>query len=334
MNFSRCVKEWEQLRVLESPIMSKRYLEELDGGHDVMNSFALSAYISQARHFFESARDSASVIKPLLLYYGMIQFVKAYILVRLPNRAMRAESQKHGLAIPRRKHPLPYWKQIIWTQPNGVFVEWLRATGALATEAAHAHFANKQPMPIGDLWSCLPEAVPLLPALGLTARCTRTAIYGAQETNRSLSMQVARSWPANCGLTIEECEKRIASQLPDQCLVHFDWLSEQHELTKLDKSNPSPLLLAHHPLLCLPRVSGQWLMISPLPLPLLEEVSLPEPMIHFALLFQLSMMLRYEGEAWAELLGDGHTIEAILVERLCDLVEETTPAYFADALHI
>lgn len=334
VNFSHCAKEWQKLRQLESPLLSKKFLQGLDNGQEVLSSFTFSAYLAQARQFFAAADVSPLQIRPLLLYYGVMQFAKACILARMPQRAARLEAQKHGLATLRRKRPTPYWDQTVWIQPNGVFMEWLRATQPADPALIDAHLLHKQPMPVRALWACLPDISDILDGLAIGARCAPIKGF-AEQHERLITLEIPRTLATHAGLTSAECERLVAQGLPDHYTARFVWQNADHAQNVQSEEDKDPTIeeiLLAHPLACLPRQSGLWFFISPLPVAVVQEISLPEPFIHFALLFHLSMLLRYEGEVWTELVGDGTTLEALLIEHLCDLVTQTLPAYIVKLL--
>jgi len=329
---------YQHLRLLESPILAKRLLVHREDPDATSHSFTLSSYISQARHFLQCAESSDLRVRPLLLYYGLLQLAKATILVYLPHQDHTLESQKHGLSIPRLKKQTHYWKNNIWVQHHGVFGDWLLAQATAEGIQDSISSLEKLPISVSQLWACIPEAAPILSVLGIQSRTT--CIQAAQiNSNQHITLTVDRRWASQCKLTMDECAKfahDVYTQQAPESNLEIHWLSSSEiNCPQIDVNNQMDAsILAHHPWANLKRQHSVYWSIPPLPSARLSSTALAEPFIHFMLLFQASMLARYDAEQWSELLCDEMTPEALLIELLCSLANKLLPVYFANQLHI
>ena len=91
---------WQRLSLFESHdyILAwyhRRYRRNLNA----RKTRAVTSCFSQGREYFSSAKRSATSVKPLLLYYGVLSLSRGLILLRDPTKSEENLAQRHGLEL-------------------------------------------------------------------------------------------------------------------------------------------------------------------------------------------------------------------------------------------
>lgn len=90
---------WSQLAVYESAELVKSALSKRFGKAPVQHRpLEIAAYVSQGRQYFEAAKNSESLIKPLVLYYGVLSLSRGVILCSDIGLRHDAIVSSHGLS--------------------------------------------------------------------------------------------------------------------------------------------------------------------------------------------------------------------------------------------
>lgn len=97
---------WEILAFYESRDLLHRTYEERFGQSPISNKVEeITYHLAQGREYFSSAKQSALLVRPLLLYYGVLALSRALILF-LDSKRERELKQGHGVEIPNWKNVL------------------------------------------------------------------------------------------------------------------------------------------------------------------------------------------------------------------------------------
>lgn len=283
-------------------------------------SFAMSSAVVQMTSYFVAANSIALGSRPILLYYGMLHLAKAVAIIANPYYGDTLESQKHGLSIRRKKGRYEYFKDRVFIQKNGVFLDWYTSLQQLtkvwpisgmavyANDSAE-HLAHAS-LPVMELWRCLPDLSLLLSIIGKSTRCTHICPSDVDE---------ALSHPLH---HIERLAQNVGleAQTLQQHLQQFYYPSSNiHAWACIDRNHSLPSSAEPQFSICVPP-------LSPI---LLNDFSFPEPLVYFALLFQLSMLQRYEPMEWVSLTNDPMSMEYMIIEILSDNTLSLTPYLFA-----
>jgi hypothetical protein len=93
---------WSQLTVYESAELVKKILLKRFGKRPVEHRpLEVAAYVSQGRQYFEAAQRSEPLIKPLVLYYGVLSLSRAVILCSEVGLRHDALVSRHGVTTER-----------------------------------------------------------------------------------------------------------------------------------------------------------------------------------------------------------------------------------------
>jgi hypothetical protein len=98
-------KMWDNFLYFESEPTTKTFLQQTYEKHGIhkanihafQNASKFIYYLKQARQYYLSARQSDILVKPLLLYYGMVSLLKSYILTRDPEYPANTRVLQHGI---------------------------------------------------------------------------------------------------------------------------------------------------------------------------------------------------------------------------------------------
>ncbi|QYY42819.1 YaaC family protein [Aneurinibacillus thermoaerophilus] len=98
-------KMWDSYLYFESEPTTKAFLQQTYEKLNIpkanvyafQNASKFIYYIKQARQYYVSAVNSDLLVQPLLLYYGMVSLLKAYILTRDPDYPSNTRVLQHGV---------------------------------------------------------------------------------------------------------------------------------------------------------------------------------------------------------------------------------------------
>ena len=98
---------WEILGFYESRDLLHRTYEERFGQSPRSNKVEeITYHLAQGREYFSSAKQSALLVRPLLLYYGVLALSRALILFLDTSKRERGLKHGHGVDIPN-------WKDVL-----------------------------------------------------------------------------------------------------------------------------------------------------------------------------------------------------------------------------
>lgn len=120
------------------------------------NSVRFSHYLTHgAAHITEAEKTPVS-LKPLLLFYGLAQLIKAALLVQEPNYPVSSQMLAHGLSTrKRKKQHFHYLNDSIKIQKNGLFPESARLM-------FHMKPQEGKVLLVRDLMYALPSLAPMI----------------------------------------------------------------------------------------------------------------------------------------------------------------------------
>lgn len=339
---------WTEFNFLQNEETARRYLLDIYSERQFhhpdhlayRNVPAFTAYINQASTLIRDSEAHRPYIRPLLLYYGMMSLLKAWLLTRIPDYPQNTAVLQHGLSTRKRKRePFRFCEDDIRIQREGLFPliaeEW-----KLPLMAGERYTAK-------ELFSFIPELQSTYHRLfqqkslahvfftrsdsGLQLHIPRQALHPihlsdtrlvaklnqAEEGFFSLSTTETNS-QAYLSLTYENDAQEIAvmgsgtplvfAKAPTLFTVEPLWVNLDHPWFYEDKKGDHYLWLGHDRL-----------------------TPLPEILVHFMLLFSLSMLCRYDPPLWGEIMLENQHAEQILIQQLLELVPRKFPQLMLSA---
>lgn len=92
---------WTRLSVYESGDLARTLLYERHRRRPTQSKAKeVAAHVTHGRLYFEAAEQASTLIRPLLLYYGVLALSRAVVLFADANRREATLSEGHGLACP------------------------------------------------------------------------------------------------------------------------------------------------------------------------------------------------------------------------------------------
>lgn len=261
------------------------------------NSFIY--YLNHGMQFITSGKKAPMVMQPILFFYGLTHLLKAYLLTRRPEYPETTSILAHGVSTRKRKRKqYTFIQDEVKVQQHGLF----------AYAADHLYGIKTTPfskIKMGKLLALIPEMNPLFAFSGKAKLTPIGSIYEKQ-------LHIPASLLDNYYITEQAFKKRIANYLPDlKEVVQESGFLRVSMKQPIDQSF-GPFYYDQNGTVYFPIEREHFLAI-------------PEILIHYLLLYNLSMISRYETEWWGELLTVKTEIDFPYIKHFLDIVTEKIP---------
>ncbi len=295
-------QHWDFIHYFQSAEYSQKFLKkcyEKIGSSEAElksydNCYPFMYYLEQGELYYKQAMISPLSLKPILLFYGYIHFIKAIVLTEDPAYPETTTVLAHGITSrKRKKQHYRFLQDEVKVQKNGLFTHF----SDLVFNVKHI-VGEKYKME--DLLVQIPEL---------------------EEAFLILLKKKTMFWFNNQHeLTIDET---VLSHFHMSEDLFKQYLSEK-VTGNLSWGAPSTLQAAS-PEECLP---FRWhLNRNRLALPGIrnDATTIPEVLIHYAILYNLSMIARYETEWWVELLKNRTNEDYPIITTFINVTTEKSP---------
>ncbi|MCC3359571.1 YaaC family protein [Bacillus sp. REN16] len=251
------------------------------------NSYPFIYYLEHGQNYYQLSQNAPLSIKPVLLFYGMVQLLKACLLTVDPQYPESTSVLAHGVSTrKRKKQSYEFFHDEVKVQKNGLFSHF-------SERMFHVKQIEGEKFTMEQLFKRIPELQNLFTLHFQQQLYLKTHITGENTllipeealdsyhmTSRRFLDFITQALPFPTSHSTEESDDKDRNQLS----------------LKVDKPN-FLLPLASSPLL-------YHLYEDTYYLPKERELLsfFPEIMTHYLLLYNLSMISRYETEWWSELL--------------------------------
>lgn len=325
------VKMWDTYLYLESEPAALKLLTDCYEQHAgrlsqrlaYQNAAPFIYYLKQAREYYRTAQTANLMVKPLLLYYGMMSLTKAYILTLDPNYPDRTGLLRHGMSTRKRKKVnYRFSDDEIKVQKEGLLPHILALLGQ--TQALEEKY---------KVWECLGHLPQLYNAYRQVTQQTvlhpvyvptmsknnaehETALYVEESLldhfhlgrEGFVQMLNRHHFPRSSGTFTLKSE-----QTRDRYLA-LKWTHPEVKHVSLSGDGfENTMLLAD--------ATGQFFIR----LTTERRLLLPEFVLHLLLLFHLGMLARYETERWGEIVFTFGSDELYLIHELLHVTERYYP---------
>ncbi|MGY0694172.1 YaaC family protein [Virgibacillus sp. FSP13] len=271
---------------LQSQETARQYLQQcykkLNGVDAEAKSYencnAFMYYLDHGRQFLSAGVKSPELMQPILLFYGATHLLKACILTKRPNYPESTSILAHGVSTrKRKKKQYTFIRDEVKIQHNGLF----------SYAAQHVYNIRNFPFEkinMEDLFSLIPEMNDLFL---LSGEEKLVAIGNIDSTILHFPLSLLDTFH----LTEKAFVKRISNHLPSIITTKVGSSTIQLQLTKPIEQTTGPFFVElRHGKVYFPKNREHFLAI-------------PEVLVHYLLLYNLSMVSRYETEWWGELLA-------------------------------
>jgi hypothetical protein len=235
------------------------------------NCYSFMYYLEQGELYYKQALQSPISLQPILLFYGYIHFIKAVVLTEDPLYPETTQVLAHGVTSRKRKKQHYHFLQDeVKVQKNGLFSHF-------STLAFHVKHIIGEKLKMEDLLVQLPELEKVFQIL----LKRQTMIWFNSKNELIIDEEVLNKFHMSQDLFKHYLNEKLTGT--------YSWTKE-HTLYVPDISEQLPI---------------RWHLSKKrlaLPSSRNEANLIPEILIHYAILYNLSMIARYETEWWIELL--------------------------------
>jgi YaaC-like Protein len=235
------------------------------------NCYSFMYYLEQGELYYKQALQSPISLQPILLFYGYIHFIKAVVLTEDPLYPETTQVLAHGVTSRKRKKQHYHFLQDeVKVQKNGLFSHF-------STLAFHVKHIIGEKLKMEDLLVQLPELEEVFQIL----LKRQTMIWFNSKNELIIDEEVLNKFHMSQDLFKHYLNEKLTGT--------YSWTKE-HTLYVPDISEQLPI---------------RWHLSKKrlaLPSSRNEANLIPEILIHYAILYNLSMIARYETEWWIELL--------------------------------
>ncbi|TCP22145.1 YaaC-like protein [Scopulibacillus darangshiensis] len=282
MNGSRC---WSRFHPYQSVSFCQSFLKQCYGKkklaepmtNSYKNGYPLCYYLEHAKQYYSQADCAPDEIKPVLLFYGMVQLFKACLLTVDPDYPEKTHVLAHGVSSRKRK------KQSYGFLDDSVKIQKLGLFPHIAEQLFHMKPLEGQKVTMGALLKKIPELHSLFERL--TDAGTHRRLNPASDGTYAISSLILDD--------LHVTGRRFGQFLKSYGgFIQENKAHDQIVVTFKDEPDPFYSPFFHFDVtgdLYLPRQKE------------CEDLTLTEPLVHYLILYNLSMISRYETEWWYDL---------------------------------
>lgn len=272
------------------------------------NCNAFLYYLEHGQQFYASGREVKPLLQPILYFYGMVHLIKACLLTKRPDYPESTTMLAHGVSTrKRKKRDYTFMQDEVKIQHNGLlpyFSEHLFSMQRFPFEKVKMH----------DLIALIPEISPLFNFKG-QEKLTNIG------TTQSHILQFPISILDDYHLTEKAFISRIQAALPKIIEKKSNQSSIHVELAYPISASFGPFF-----------IHGKDQTIH-FPVNREHFVQISEVMVHYLILYNLSMLSRYETEWWGDLLTTKPDIDYPFITSFLQITSEKVPYMLGQELY-
>jgi hypothetical protein len=238
------------------------------------NGYAFLYYLEHGQIYYDQAKKSPLILKPILLFYGLVHLIKACILTIDPSYPETTAVLAHGVSTrKRKKQNYLFLHDEVKFQKNGLFP-------FMSEKMFHMKQLEGEKVIMEELLQLIPE----LNDLFFVLEGKRTF---AKLTQRDNDLMIPESVLDNFHMTESRFKEFFATKSKNSVEFSNEGLSFRINNSFLSEMSPLFYDLENNHF-AIPLTKGNF-------------VHFPELLAHYLLLYNLSMIARYETEWWSEL---------------------------------
>ncbi|MBB6447961.1 YaaC family protein [Bacillus benzoevorans] len=264
------------------------------------NSYPFIYYLEHAKIYYEQSMQSPLLIKPILLFYGFVHLIKACILTTNPNYPENTTVLSHGVSTrKRKKQQYEFFDDEVKYQKNGLFPYMLERMFNIK------HMEGDK-ITMREMLQQIPELAPMFTMLEKQNTFMKIPLH-----------QSSFAFPIKVIDHFHMTENRFVEYIQNKSSGTLSFQKKEHNLLLFDCHNSHSHLLPfkYH-------LEDQDFYFSLLKRDLLN---FPELLVHYLLLYNLSMIARYETEWWSELLKTMPNRDYPFIVSFLDVTSEKGP---------
>lgn len=305
---------------------SERYLNEASR-YAFQNTHKFIYYIKQGREYYVAATASNILVKPLLLYYGMVSLLKAVVLSVDAEYPAHTKVLQHGITSRKLKRlDYNFSDDEVKIQKEGLF--------PLVAQQLNSNHLIGEKFRMKELLSIVPELresyektysqttlFPLHISKHIDFASPTTIFYLPEDvldnfhlTYESFIHYLNRYNLANAKFTPNPIETpkgiiRMNWDHPNRIHVMDSPAGFENQLFTFDYKNNHYFRNVHQ-----------------------HHVFVPEIMVHYMLMYILGMLCRYETELWGEMIFSFTSSELFIIHEFLNISQRKFPNLILDLL--
>ncbi|WP_163969260.1 YaaC family protein [Oceanobacillus halotolerans] len=272
------------------------------------NCSAFVHYLNHGRKFYENGRKSELLIQPILYFYGMVHLLKACLLTIRPNYPESTSLLAHGVSTRKRKRKnYSFIEDEVKIQHNGLF------------PYVNQHIYEQEKVPFEKikmdyLFGLIPEMQILL------SFHQREKMISVGKQHQSI-LRLPTQLLDHYHLTEKALIQRLKPYLSPIKKTTTEKEAVIVELTKSIESESNPFFF---------HMSNEMIYF---PINRSYFIPISEVMVHYLLLYNLSMLCRYEAEWWGELITTKPEIDYAFISHFLAITAEKIPLLLGHKLY-
>ncbi|SFB29704.1 YaaC-like Protein [Lentibacillus halodurans] len=294
---------------LQSQHTAQQYLqgcyEELDGIDASVKSFEncnqFMHYLDHGVRFYENGKRLETLLQPMLFFYGMVHLLKAALLTIRPHYPESTAILAHGVSSrKRKKRDYTFLDDEVKIQHNGLYPYF----------SEHLFLVKESPfekIKMAQLFALIPEMTPLF-----TFHQQQNMM--AVGNPGTMHLQFPASVLDNYHLTANAFIKRIKPFLPN-----IDYTETKGKAIHVFLKDP------FRPKEKSPFFTDRAYRAIYFPVHRSHYLPISEIMVHYLLLYNLSMLCRYESEWWGDLLAAKPDMDYPFIKQFLNITAEKIP---------
>lgn len=269
------------------------------------NCYPFIYYLEHGQCYYKLANDAPLSIKPVLLFYGMVQLIKACLLTVDPEYPESTTVLAHGVSTrKRKKQSYEFFHDEVKIQKNGLFTHF-------SEKMFHMKHLDGEKYSMEHLLKRIPE----LNNLFYFTFTKKPSIKITTMNNQILT--IPNDFLDSIHMTEDRFITYIQSILPID-LTNLDTANNDNKFHFIGNGDLNPL----H---CSPLLFHLYEDAYYLPIKREFHTCLPEIIVHYLLLYNLSMISRYETEWWSELLHTHSNIDYPFIQQFLSVTAIKVP---------
>ncbi|OLO25147.1 hypothetical protein BTR23_25395 [Alkalihalophilus pseudofirmus] len=267
------------------------------------NTYPYIYYLEHGEKYFSQVQVSPNEIRPVLLFYGMVQLMKACLLIKDPHYPETSQVLAHGVTTrKRKKSQYIFLDDEVKLQKNGLLTHF-------SEKMFHVKQFSGEKYKMRLLLRQIFELHPLFVQIE-----KKKQPYLIKIINHNLKIPTT---------ILDDFQFGLSS-----FCAHISERSKQTFQTSENQTTGEHLLLngssSIHPTQCYPFLyaTDDNYYLSPYKSDLLD---VPEIIVHYLILYNLSMICRYETEWWGELFHHYPEYDYPFINKFLSVATEKVP---------
>ncbi|WP_226671544.1 YaaC family protein [Metabacillus litoralis] len=308
---------WERFLSYQSTQTIQKRLEKHYASNDFKNasglsydnSYRLIYFLKHGENFFTQANQAPHAIQPILLFYGFSQLLKACLIIKDPDYPSTSSVLAHGVSSrKRKKQQYQFIKDEVKIQRHGLF----------------PHVAEK----LFQIKHLDTEKYTMEMLLRQIAEMNEVFLF---HQSKNVLKQVKIK---NNNILIDE-ETALAFHMSQERLTEYLCEKYPGKLLKEDNHSLSSISIKKgFQYNCLPFSFNLEKDTFHIPSSRDFLITIPELLVHYLLLYNLSMISRYETEWWYELLLGATSDDYPFILRYMEIAKRKVPYFIFNFLEM